>query len=72
MQHQSGPPPSSSPPPVHHLDYTGASTHHVQRFTLTWFPATRDERAHPRFYTVVQEDMYMAYVDLEYLANIVG
>jgi hypothetical protein len=49
-----------------------------------WFPATKDERAHPRFYTVVQEDMYMAYInseahireqcviDLEYLANTIG
>ena len=56
------------------------------RFTAlpTWFPPTRDHRAHAKFYTVVQEDMYMAYdnsraqfreqrvIDLEVLANIVG
>ena len=50
----------------------------------TWFLAARDQRAHARFYTVVQEDMYMAFVhshtqfrehrvlDLEVLGNMVG
>ena len=88
MQHQSRPPPSSSLPPIRHLDYTRATTRQVQVLWfvafLTWFPARCDERASPMFYMLVQEDMYMAYVnseaqirehsivDLEYLANIVG
>ena len=56
------------------------------RFALfpTWFPATWDQRASARFYTIVQEDMYEAFVhsetqfrehrvlDLEVLGNMVG
>ena len=50
----------------------------------TWFPAARDQRANARFYTVVQDDMYEAFVhfetqfrehrvlDLEVLGNMVG
>ena len=50
----------------------------------TWFPAAQDLRAHARFYIVVQEDMYQAFVhaetqfrehrvlDLEVLGNMVG
>jgi len=49
----------------------------------TWFPATRDQRASARFYTVVQEDLFEAFVrseaqfrehrvlDFEVLGNVV-
>ena len=70
------------------MDYTEAPTREIQELRFapfpTWFQAARDQRAHARFYTVVQEDMYQAYVhsqaqfrehrviDLEILGNVVG
>ena len=49
-----------------HKDYTQAPTREIQELRFapfpTWFPAARDQRANARFYTVVQEDMYQAFV----------
>ena len=71
-----------------HKDYTSAPTGEIQELRFapfpTWFPTTRDQSAQARFYTVVQEDMYMAFVHaqtqfrehkvlgLEVLGNMVG
>ena len=59
--------PAVRPAPVRiHKDYTRAPTREIQELRFspfsTWFPAARDQRAHAKFYTVVQEDMYMAFV----------
>jgi len=49
-----------------HKDYTQASAREIQELRLvpfpTWFPATRYQRASARFYTMVQEDLYEAFV----------
>jgi len=71
-----------------HKDYTKVSTHEIQELQFvtfpTWFLAARDPRASARFYTVVQEDLYVALVrsqaqfrehrvlNLEILGNIVS
>jgi len=71
-----------------HKDYTQASAREIQELCFvpfpTWFPATKDQRASTRFYTVVQEDLYETFVrleaqfrehkvlDLEVLGNMVG
>ena len=71
-----------------HKDYTQAFAREIQELRFvpfpTWFPATRDPRASARFYTVVQEDLYEAFVrseaqfrehkvlDLKVLWNVVG
>jgi len=71
-----------------HKDYTQVSAREIQELRFvpfpTWFPATRDPRASARFYTVIQEDLYEAFVrsqtqfrehrvlDLEVLGNVVG
>jgi len=66
-QHQSSTParststrsmPAPAPAPARiHKDYTRAPTREIQELRFapfpTWFPATRDQRAHTRFYTVV-------------------
>ena len=75
-------------PPRIHKDYTQAPTREIQELRFapfpTWFPAARDQRASIRFYIVVQEDMYEAFVrsetqfrehrvlNLEVLGNVVS
>jgi len=81
------PAPHAAPARIH-KDYTQAPTREIQELRFapfpTWFPVARDLRANARFYTVVQEDMYKAFVhsetqfrehrvlDLEVLGNVVG
>jgi hypothetical protein len=48
------------------LDLHRATARQVQQLRFvdfaSWFPPQRDERASERFYTVLQEDFYIAYV----------
>jgi hypothetical protein len=49
------------------LDLRAATARQVQQLPLVefelWFPPRRDERASEQFYTVLQEDLYNAYLN---------